>query len=258
MARIFILLTVIACSASTAIAETPFQAAQKYIESDQITEARRALASELRLRPDNLEARYNLAILLEQINHSSEAQTLYETNISTGRHLPSMINLAALLQDKGQLNEAVRLLESATEQFKHEATPWYLLARLAEKRGNNIEAIQLLQNALKADPLNGFAYLHYADYQSRHHMKGFGLKYGDRASRLLSTCAPCWRTYGDILHRAKKDDDALVAYQRSLAIDPDDKTRQQLVITLRALGQNERANLIQRGLDAHIKHQTDK
>ncbi|WP_171966446.1 tetratricopeptide repeat protein [Mariprofundus micogutta] len=234
-------------------AETPFQAALQYIESGQITEARRALESELRLRPDNLEARYNLAILLERIGHRDESETLYKTNINTGRHLPSVINLAGLLQDKGHFNEATHLLESATRQFKSEATPWYLLAQMAEKNGTQIEAIRLFQKALKADPLNGFAYLAFADYQSRHHMKGSGLKHGAKASRLLSTCAPCLRKYGDILHRAKKDKDALIAYQHSLAIDPNDKTRQQLVIALRSLGQHRRAEHIQRGLDARQK-----
>ena len=257
LATIFIAL-VAAGAIKPALAETPFQAAGIYIESNQITEARRALESELRLRPGNLEARYNLAILLEKIGHRDAAQKMYETNINAGRHLPSIVNLAALLQDKGQQNEAVQLLETATKQYKYEATPWYLLARIAENRGDNNAAIQLYQRALKADPLNGFAYLHYADYQSRHDMKGFGLKYGAKASKLLSTCAPCWRNYGDILHRAKKDKDALAAYQRSLAIDPADKTRQQLVISLRALGQNERADKIQRGLDAHRKYKTEK
>jgi len=250
--------TITSCLISTAHAETPFQTAQQFIESGQITEARRALESELKLRPDNLEARYNLAILLQDIGHSDESRKLYETNISLGRHLPSMINLATLLQQQGQPDKATQLLESATKQFKFEATPWYLLAQQAEKRGNQIEAIQLFQNGLKADPLNGFAYLHYADYQSRYAMKGFGLTYGARAIRLLPVCAPCWRTYGDILHRANKDDEALAAYQRSLAITPDDKTRQQLVTSLRALGQSERANHIQSGLDAHRKHQSEK
>ncbi|OIO71309.1 MAG: hypothetical protein AUJ57_07215 [Zetaproteobacteria bacterium CG1_02_53_45] len=243
---------------NTALAQTPFQTAQEFIESGQITEARRALESELKLRPDNLEARYNLAILLQDIGHREESQRLYETNISMGRHLPSIINLASLFQQQGQLDKAARLLESATKQFKFEATPWYLLARLAEKRGEQTEAIRLFRKGLKADPLNGFAHLHYADYQSRHGMKDFGLKNGARAVKLLSQCAPCWHTYGDILHRAKNNEESVSAYQRSLAINPDNKTRQQLVIVLRALGQNERADQIQHGLDGHLKNSTDK
>ena len=238
-----------------AFAEKPFKTAHRFIESGQATEARRSLESELRMRPNNLAARYNLAILLEDIGHHHQAQELYKKNLIIGRHLPSLINLASSLDRAGKAKQAVLLLKKATRQFRSEATPWYLLAEQAEKRGNKTEAAQMFRKAIKTDPLNGFAYLHYADFQSRHEMHDRGIKHAAKALQLLPGCAPCWRTCGDILERAGKHEHALNAYQRSLAIAPTISTRQQLVTTLRTLGHNKRANEIQRGLDAHRKHQ---
>jgi tetratricopeptide (TPR) repeat protein len=250
---VFVLLTGLPASDSHAI--SPFQAAQHFIETGQHTEARRALESELRMRPGNIEARYNLAVLLEEIHHPQQALSLYEENLIYAWHLPSIINLAGILQQQGKTDQARLWLQKATKKIKHEATPWYLLAAMAEKDGKAVTAASLYRHALKTDPLNGFAYLHYADFQSRHGEAGKGLKYAAKASRLLPNCAPCWHKYGDILRMAGQKRRAVEAFQRSLAIQPNSKTRQHLIDTLHSLGEHERAERMQQALNAWYKHQ---
>ncbi|ATX80308.1 Tetratricopeptide repeat-containing protein [Mariprofundus aestuarium] len=235
----------------SAYAETPFEASQQLIETGQITEARRTLELELRLRPENIEARYNLAVLLEESDHQPEAIALYQKNLEKAvRHLPSLINLASALERSGRISEAQQWLEKGTKEIKHEATPWYLLAMMSERRGDNITANTLYQKALKADPLNGFAYLHYAIFQSGNDVGDRGIKYGAKAIRLLPKCAPCWSSYGTILQHVGKDGEALDAYQRSLSIDTDINTRKKLIGLLRRMGEVERAERMQLGINA--------
>ena len=239
-------------------AETPFQASQQFIETGQTTEARRALESELRIRPDNVEARYNLAIILEQSGHKSDAISLYQENLGIAWHLPSLANLASALKASGNTAKAQQWLEKGTKNLRHEATPWYMLAAISEQQNNITKATAQYRKALKVDPLNGFAYLHYAAFQSRHKIADHGLKHGDKATRLLPDCSPCWRKYGDILRSSKMEQEALTAYQRSLAIEPEKETRQRLVSTLRSLGYKQRADQMQRGLDMGSKDRTGK
>jgi tetratricopeptide (TPR) repeat protein len=248
----FILLT--GLSASDSHAKSPFQAAQHFIETGQYTEARRALKSELRMRPGNIEARYNFAVLLEEIHHPQQALTLYEENLTYAWHLPSIINLAGILLQQGKKEQARLWLQKATKKIKHEATPWYILAAMAEEDGKAVKAASLYRHALKTDPLNGFAYLHYADFQSRHGKSDKGLKYAAKASRLLPNCAPCWRKYGDILRLAGQKQRAVKAFQHSLAIQPDSKTRQRLIDALHSLGQHKRAERMQQALSAWHRH----
>jgi len=236
------------------LARSDFQRAQQLLELGQITEARRALQSELRIHPENIEARYNLAVLLEDIGHHADAQSLYEKNLSLSWHLPSLINLATLLERQGHTEKASQWLEKATRKIRHEAAPWYLLASISEKKGKMTLAISQHKKAIRADPLNGFAWLHFANFQSRHHLADNGIKYAEKALRLLPDCAPCWRSYGDIMRRTGDNHKALAAYQHSLAIRPDSATRQQLITTLRHLGQTERAERMQQALDAWRKH----
>jgi len=236
-------------------AKSPFLAAQHFIETGQHTEARRALKSELRMRPENIEARYNLAVLLEDIQHQKEALTLYEENFTYAWHLPSIVNLVTILQRQGKTEQARQWLQNATKKIKYEATLWYMLAAMHEQDGQIEKAASLHRKALKADPLNGFAYLHYADFQSRHGESDKGMKYSAKAMRLLPNCAPCWSKSGNILMQAGQIADAAEAFQRSLAIQANSETRQFLIDALHSLGQHERAERMQQALNTWHRNQ---
>lgn len=47
--------------------------------------------------------------------------------------MPSIVNMAAILQRQGKTGEARDWLEKATKKARFEATPWYLLADMAER-----------------------------------------------------------------------------------------------------------------------------
>jgi len=243
-----------AWSANNCFAGSYFHKALQLIQQGQPTEARRTLRSELRIRPRNIEARYDLAVLLEDIDHFSEARALYEKNMSFSWHLPSLINLAALLDRQGNREQARHWLKLGTKKMRSEATPWYLLAAMSEKEGNNVAAAMQYQKAVKADRKNGFAWLHLAEFQSRHKLTDKGASAAQKALRLLPDCAPCWRSYGEIMQATGHSRKAFAAYQRSLAIHPDARTRQQLIGQLRRLGQRERAERMQQALNAWRKH----
>jgi len=237
-----------------AAAKTDAERAYRLLEQGHIPEARRALEAELRKHPNHIEARYNLAVLLEEMLHQSEAEALYRRNLKQSWHLPSLINLVVMLKRQKRVDEAIDWLRSATKHLRHEAAPWYMLAEISESRGDLQHAGEQYRQATRADPLNGFGWLRLAQFQSRHRLDDRGLKYGKKAIRLLADCAACWRRYGDILTANERHHEALAAYQRSLAIDPDAKTRQQLINTLRRLGETERAERMQQTLDAWLKH----
>jgi len=244
-----VLFSVACMYVSPALADSPFESSLRLIANGQITEARRALKSELRMRPNHLEARYNLALLLESIDHHDDALALYRENLSIGWHLPSVVNLVALLHMQGNTDMARSWLQKATKKISDEAAPWYLLAAMAEKAGDNSTARSHYYKATRVDALNGFAWLYLAEFKFRHHSGDHGLKDAAKAMRLLSGCAPCWQSYGDILEDRKKHQQALVAYQKSIAIQSVDETRQRLIVTLRALGEHERADAMQRIVD---------
>jgi Tfp pilus assembly protein PilF len=228
---------------------TPFSAAQRYYEAGQDTEARRALENELAARPDNLDARYNLAVLLTRIGHTDAARKLYEENMRRGWHLPTVVNLSVLYRQAGEADRARKLLQDAAAHFPNEAVPWYMLAGMDARDGHNTEARRDYEQALRADPRNGYAHIRYARFLAAHGDVTAALTQSARAVALLPNIASCWMIHGDILNQTGKYDAALIAYQKSAALDPDEAdVRTRIIAVLRKLGDNARADRMEQAL----------
>ena len=230
--------------------------AYKHLKNSEWTEARRAFEAELITHPKNLDARYNLALLLKRADHLDQELKLYEQNMELGWHLPTVTNLSAVYVAKGDLQRAKALLEKASKRYRHEATPLYLLAELDESEGNATQAKKLYEKSLRADPLNGFAHIRYARFLKKQQQFDLALKHAIKAVRLQPTSASCLTITGDIQVQRKEYDDAVKSYQKSLGVQPNPETRQKLIDVLHLQGEHERANRMQKALNAWLKHQS--
>ncbi|MDQ6972550.1 MAG: hypothetical protein Q9M30_07870 [Mariprofundaceae bacterium] len=216
-------------------AESHFEAAERLLQAGQETEARRALTLEIGTRPGNLEARYNLAVLLERIGHDDKAALLYRENIKRGKHLPSMINLSAWLRRNRQGKEAEELLLKASRIFRSEAPPWYLLAEMAEQKNELEQADRLYRKAIKADRKNGFAHLRYAGFLNRSGHALGAQSHANQAIARLPSCGSCLHIAADIFHSAGKEHRALALWQKSIAIHPDAELRNKIMQAQQAM-----------------------
>jgi len=231
-------------------AETYFQAAQRFLEEGRETEARRALAREIKLRPGNLEARYDLAVLLMRIDHREEAARLYQENMKHGWYLPAVANLSAIYLQQGKRQSAIRLLEKATRKFRSEAVPWYLLASIAEQQKQFEKANEYYQRSLEADHKNGFAHIRYARFLASRHRLKLAIIHAKRAVRLLPECAPCFNIEGDILRQNHEMKRALAAYQKAASLSPGRTIRLKIIAMLDTLGEHQRANTMKQAMEA--------
>jgi len=237
-------------AAAPACAETWFEAAWRHLERGHVPEARRMLEREIKARPRNLDARYDLAVLLERMGHEQEAKRLYEENLKKGWHLPTVVNLAAMLRRHGRIAEAKELLEHATKHFRHEAAPWYLLAELAESEGRMKEAEADYRKAVRADPLNGYARIRLARFLAHRHRGKEAVAEAKRALELAPDCASCLIIAGDIFRSNRDLRRALAAWQKAEAIEPRRATRRRIIRALASLGRTKEAAIMRRALAA--------
>ncbi len=229
--------------------------ALEHLQKEEFTEARRAFEAELVTKPKNLEARYNLALLLHKSGHDDRELELYEKNMAYGWHLPTVVNLSGIYIANGKEVEAYTLLKKASKRFRNEATPRYLLAELDAVAGKIDAADKWFRQALKADPLNGFAHIRYARFLAQQKRGKEALKHATRAVKLQPECAMCLNILGDIQIKEASYNSAVASYQMSLAIEPLAITRQRLIDALHKLGEHERAERIQKTLDTWKKYQ---
>jgi Tfp pilus assembly protein PilF len=231
------------------------QQALKQLQKEEFTEARRSFETVLVTKPKNLEARYNLALLLQKSGHGDLELELYEKNMTYGWHLPTVVNLSSIYIADGKEAEAYALLKRAAKRFRSEATPCYLLAELDAAAGKSDAADKWFRQALKADPLNGFAHIRYARFLAQQKRGKEALKHANRAIKLQPECMMCLNILGDIQAKEASYSSAVASYQMSLSIEPLATTRQRLIDTLHKLGEHERAEGMQKALDAWKKHQ---
>ncbi|MDX8397761.1 MAG: hypothetical protein R8K49_05505 [Mariprofundaceae bacterium] len=217
-------------------------------------EARRSWQHEITQHPNNLEARFHLAQILEQGQHLKSAQKLYESNIQRGKHLASEVHLYQLYLQQKKPQKALNLLLKATKKFSHEAVPWYLLAEYYHRLQQDIPAHKYFKKAVMADPLNAFAHLHLARFLAHKQQFSSAVRHAKKSVRLAKMCAPCWHIYGDILQQNQQFHAALQAYQSSLVIKPNQETRQKLILLLQRLGHRQRAKRMQQALNAEQKY----
>ncbi|MFC1546069.1 tetratricopeptide repeat protein [Pseudomonadota bacterium] len=228
--------------------------ALEYLQKEEFTEARRTFEAELVAKPKNLEARYNLALLLQKSGHGDQELELYKKNMAYGWHLPTAVNLSSIYISEGRKADAYALLKKASKRFRSEATPRYLLAELDVAAGKTDSADDWFKQSLKADPLNGFAHIRYARFLAQQKRGEDALKHANRAIKLQPQCAMCLNILGDIQSGNASYHNAVASYQKSLAIEPLAATRQRLIDTLHKLGEHERAEGMQKALDAWKKH----
>jgi len=183
---------------------------------------------EIEKRPDNLEARYDLAVMLENIGRDDEAQSMYEENMRRGMHLPTVVNLSALYLRHGNRAGARAILDRAASHFKTEAVPFYLLAEMADTEGDAEQAETLFRRAISADRVNGFARIRFARFLLRSGKTEEAQGQAGKAVELLPLCASCWLILGEAHMAAGQPKHALEAFQRSAAIEPGDGIRQHI------------------------------
>jgi len=97
-------------------------------------------------------ARYNRGVLYHELEMFDEAEAAYRELLGTSGETErnARYNLALLLRDSMQLNEAISVLEGAGEPYS-ESGSLLLLALLSEESGAASRAIRLYKKALEMD-----------------------------------------------------------------------------------------------------------
>jgi tetratricopeptide (TPR) repeat protein len=113
--------------------------------------------SSLKLDPASVKAENNIGLALQGLNRNDDALAAYRKALaleagSEHRSEQPMLNLATLLIDRNQLQEAQSLLDQASRIAPHD---WQILAqlgRLNSETGNFSAAVRALEQAVTIEP----------------------------------------------------------------------------------------------------------
>jgi tetratricopeptide (TPR) repeat protein len=116
-------------------------------------------------RPLGAEALYATALLHHKAGRPQQAEAFYRQALAADpAHGPSLVNLAALLEERSALDEAKELLEQALKAAPGDATAAFNLGNVYQKLGRKGEAAMSWRRALRLDPAMADAAINLADH----------------------------------------------------------------------------------------------
>ena len=109
----------------------------------------------VKLDPYRVEARNDLANLLDDAGHTDEALAQYRAALRLNpKYVPVLNNLGSMLMEHGQFDEAMKLYTESARQAPNDWHAPYLIGKLFLKEGHDAEAIPYFQRAVTIDPNN--------------------------------------------------------------------------------------------------------
>jgi tetratricopeptide (TPR) repeat protein len=175
-------------------------------------------------RPNDLDARFGLALLDLAAGKKTEARTRLEDSLrlspQNGR---ALLSLALIAEDQGRPGDAASLIERALRFHGQEPRVQYTAARLARSSGDLPKAIACARNAIDMSP----------SYAEARRLLGALLfesgSYADAISLMQEGVArnrkdsSAWYTLGLVQAAAGKASDALYSYRQAVGLREDDE-----------------------------------
>ena len=127
-----------------------------YFSQGQWPEAEKAIQEILRLKPDQLDAHFNLAQIYEKTGRLEQAYNEYRSEIQIHPdNFRAYVDFAILLRAQNRYQEAVAILEKAVPlQPSHYGAKFLLADSIVESGGNLQHARTMAQQALELNPQN--------------------------------------------------------------------------------------------------------
>jgi superkiller protein 3 len=142
----------------------------------------------LRENPDNLFARFNLAVVYQDLKEDDSALRLYREILAKTEDTNSRINISSILYKMGDKAEAFKELEQAANHNRDNPNPLSVWGSYLQQENQLDQALEKYKAAVKIDPKH----------------------------------APTWHRMGNVYALKKEYDSAFEAYSKAVMLDPEE------------------------------------
>ncbi len=186
--------------------------------------ARASFSSVLATRPNDLDARFGMALLDLAGGKKTEARLRLEDSLRLSpQNARALLSLAVIASDQGRSDEAQALIEKALRYHGSEPRTQYVAARLSAERGDSADALFHAQTALELKPDFPEARLLLASlmYESGSYDQAVAVMRAAVSSDRKDGMA--WYTLGLAQEGAGKRGDAIYSLKTAASLRPDDE-----------------------------------
>ena len=187
-------------------------------------EAISAYQKAIKLDPDNVAARFNLAAILADKKLMDEATAEYrkaaEAHPRDSRNAEFRMRLGIILREQGRLDEAIAEFARAIDLFPDDVSLQVELGVTLRQQGNSDQAIAQLQKALELDPRSFGARRWLSEVLREQGRFDEALVQARRAIELDPRSGPARHALGLILLQQGNRDEAIAEFRKTLELDP--------------------------------------
>jgi len=210
----------------------------------------------LRERPDDTFAKYNLAVVFQDMAQDAEAEKLYGEILAVTEDTHSRINRAAIYHARGEKDRALEELRTAAEKNPYNPNPlsvlgdyleqenklkeaedhyqqavaidgkhaasWHRLGRVQVKRGEARPGLLSLARAVELDPEDPAYLVSLAEAHEREHRVLEAINLYEQASVLDPDRVDLYVKLGDLYSQKEMFSEAVNRYWSALSIKGDD------------------------------------
>ena len=183
----------------------------------------------LGLAPNDMTARFNLAVMYSRLERYTQAEKAYRQLLAQDEtYVQAWYNLAGLLHAQGKLSEAQKAYRQVTARAPHLVSAHSVLAETCVDLGQVEEAMLLYAEVAKLSPQDITAWMNLSVAAQAAGSNGRAIVAMKRASALAPQDAALWADLGHLqlhVHRLTGDKkllaDAVDSWRESLRLDPD-------------------------------------
>ncbi len=228
------------------------------MEEGQVAESIEQLSAGVRLRPKSAEAHNALGEAYDAFGDAKAARPEFERAVELDpRHAQAQANLAAVLLEQGQTQQAAQHLDQAIRFFGPKpdaAYPHYLRAKIYSQQRDSLKAISELEKAVALRPDFAEAWSDLGEARKGASDDGGALTAFRRAVELNPDDAVAQTRLGSKLLDAGQVHEAVPCLQRAVRLDPKNQSAlNSLQFALREDGQTEQANAVRKRLAELIR-----
>jgi len=134
--------------------------------------------------------------------------------------IPGLLQRAAQHLQRGELPEAVLLLQQVLDAHPRQFDALHMLGVIRAMRGERAEALELFRKALSVNKSNNFLHFNLAKVLSESGQEQEALPHHRKATQLAPDHAEAWLNFGKSLLSLGRYEDALTAFNKATTTQP--------------------------------------
>lgn len=215
------------------ISQVYYNLGKIYEANNYIDDAKKYFEESIRLNPKNLNASFELAVILSRSGKFDEAVSICKNIIKDYPYSTSAYNFLGIIYAENEdYNEAITLLSYSLKLNPYDSFAYYTLGNILVNYGKFDEASMCYNEAVRLDPLNTNILNQCAKFYAQQGKYDDSINFLKKSIAVLAN-SEAYVLLGNVYSDIDKYEESIASYQKALEINPKIQDLQEKIDALK-------------------------